>query len=60
MAEHNSVTITINAPIPPNEEVAEVLGRHLWELASECEKAGWRATFHLTMTKEEGAGPRRE
>lgn len=52
MPEPNRVTISIHAPIPPTEEVAEVLGRHLWELAAECEKAGWQASFNLTMTKD--------
>ena len=33
MRDTNTVTITIRAPIPPTEEVAEALGKHLWELA---------------------------
>lgn len=52
MAETNTVTIAIHAPIPPTEEVAEALGKHLWELALECQKAGWKATVNLTMTKD--------
>jgi hypothetical protein len=52
MAETNTVTIAIHASIPPSEEVAEALGKHLWELALALQKAGWKATVNLTMTKD--------
>lgn len=49
----NKVSITINSPIPPDEEVAEALGKHLLDLARKCEEVGWEASIHLTMTKDQ-------